>query len=114
MLLVKCKSIDKVERQVNEKLAILPNSRVVNFVYIPGVMMGINSLILIEYEEWTTLLFFLFNWFLFLQFRTEIGSLRKNSLRVMFFKEQSPNKLHLFVYSSLNTKQTLTDIKKII
>lgn len=49
--LVRCKGLDNIEKKVNEKLAKLKNPRVVNFIYIPGVLMGDNVLILIEYEE---------------------------------------------------------------
>ena len=48
--LVRSRSLDNIETKVNEKLTKLKNSRVVNFIYIPGVIMGDNVLILIEYE----------------------------------------------------------------
>ncbi len=49
--LVRFRSIDNIEKIVNEKLAKLKNPRVVNFIYIPGSLIGDNVLILIEYEE---------------------------------------------------------------
>lgn len=49
--LIRCRSLDNIEKKVNGNLAKLKNPRVVNFIYIPGVLMGDNVLILIEYEE---------------------------------------------------------------